>query len=73
MKKQISIHLDEGLIESLEKRAKKNYMTLRELINDILIRSMANYGRTGKSYGGPPVEKFVKIFSRKRSGRKPKK
>jgi len=72
MKKQISIHLDKELIKALEKRAKKNYMTLRELINDILIRSMANYGKTGRSYGEPKVEKMVRIFSRKKRGRKPK-
>jgi len=72
MKRQISIHLDKELIKVLEKRAKKNFMTLRELINDILIRSMANYNKQ-KKYSEPEVEKFVKIFSRKKRGRKPKK
>lgn len=73
MKKQISIYLDEDLIKALDKRAKKNFMTLREQINDILIRSMANYGKTGRKYAEPEVEKMVKIFSRKKPGRKPKK
>jgi hypothetical protein len=33
---------------------------------------MANYGTTRKSYGDPNVSKFVKIFSRKKPGRKRK-
>ena len=71
-KKALSIHLDEKLIKDLEKRAKKNYMTLREQINDIIIRSMANYGKSTKPSSEPEVEKIVKMFSRKKRGPKKK-
>ena len=72
MKKSISIDLDEKLIKALEKRAKSNHLSVREQIKDIVVRSMANYGKPGRSYGDPKVSKMVKIFSRKRSGPKPK-
>ena len=73
MKKSISIELDESLIKAIEKRAKSNHLSIREQLKDIIVRSMANYGRTRKSYSDPKVSKLVKIFSRKRSGPKPKK
>ena len=70
-KKTVSINLDIDLITQLDKRARKNFMSLRELIIDILRRSMLTYGK-GKqvSYNEPNVEKFVKVFSRKKRGKK---
>ena len=73
MKKTISVDLDESLFKQLEKRAKSNHLSVREQIKDIIVRSMANYGKTSKTYSDQNVSKLVKIFSRKRSGRKPKK
>jgi len=70
--KQVTIYLDERLLKRIEKRAKKNYLSVREQLKDIIVRSMANWGKTGKSYSGPPVSKMVKIFSRKRPGPKKK-
>jgi hypothetical protein len=73
MTKTIQVDLDEKLFKRLEKRAKSNHLSVREQIKNIIIRSMANYKTTGKSYSDPNLSKFVKIFSRKRPGRKPKK
>ena len=72
MKKQITIDFDEQLFKQIEKRAKSNYLSIREQIKDIVVRSMASYGKKDKGDSEPNVEKMVKIFSRKRSGRKPK-
>jgi len=74
MKKAISIQLDISLLQQLDKRAKKNYLSLREQIEDILRRSMISYLKNKKQgYSDVEVEKMIKIFSRKKSGRKTKK
>ena len=74
MKKDISIQLDLALVQQLDKRARKNFMTLRELMEDILRRSMISYNKGKRpSYAEPDVGKLVRIFSRKKRGRKPKK
>lgn len=73
MKKNLSIELDIDLINQLDKRARKNFMSLREVIVDILRRSMISYSKDSRGgYAEPEVEKFVGIFSRKKRGRKPK-
>ena len=72
-KKAMSIQLDIALLQQIDKRAKKNYLTLREQIEDILRRSMLSYGKVkSPSYKDPNVSKFMKIFSREKPGRKPK-
>jgi len=38
-KKSFNISLDEELVKELKKRAKKDYLTIEELINQILWRS----------------------------------
>ncbi len=73
MRKKVSIELDEDLLKRIEKRAKNNYLSVREQLKDIIVRSMANYGKPSRNYGDPKVSKMVKIFSRKKSGPKPKK
>lgn len=74
MKKSISIQLDINLVQQLDKRARKNFMTLRELIDDILRRSMTTYNKGKRPrYAEPDVGKLVRIFSRKKRGRKAKK
>lgn len=71
LKKTISITLDIDLVKELDKRARKNYMSLREMMEDILRRSMVSYNKGSRSSAAEPkVEKFVQIFSRKRRGRK---
>lgn len=74
VKKNITIYLDKDLMEDLDKRAEKNFLSLREQIEDIVRRSMLTYNKgSSKEETQPEVEGMVKIFSRKKSGIKPKK
>jgi metal-responsive CopG/Arc/MetJ family transcriptional regulator len=70
--KQISIKLDDGLYKILEKRAKKNYLEMDELIEDIVRRSMLSY-KKGSSESDKIDDSLVSIFSKSKKGRKPKK
>ena len=70
---RISIQLDEGEVKILEKRAKKNFLSLREQVEDIVRRSCIS---SAKSVGYRTIkidDKLVAIFSRYKSGRKKKK
>jgi|GEM_PF-2266910 len=67
---RINIEVDEAYRKSLEKRAEKNYLSMKEMIEDIIRRSMM-------SYVGKPAQKKLKVddklvmaFSRDRRGRK---
>ena len=69
---RVTIELDDEEIEILQKRADKNFLTLREQIEDIIRLSCirASHG----SY--KPLkcdDNLVGIFSRQKSGRKRKK
>ena len=68
---KITISLEEGEAKILEKRAKKNFLTVKEQIEDIIRRSAINYSK-----GIKPIkvdDRLVAVFSRQRSGRKKKK
>jgi len=73
MKQTISVDVEENLFEQIKQRAKKNHLSVKEQIKYIIVRSMANYGKPGRSYGDPYTSKFMRIFSRKKPGPKPKK
>ena len=63
-KHNISVSLDDGVLRLLEKRAKKNMMTLPEQIEDILRRSVINSkGTTAKE---KLDDMLVGLFSRKK-------
>jgi len=68
----VILFLDEELREALEKRAKKNMLTLPDQIEDILRRSTLNQ----KLKKSPPEDKLddklVGLFSRKNTGPKAK-
>lgn len=69
---RITISLDEQEIKILKTRAKKNLLTLREQIEDIVRRSCI-YTKSGKKYKGIKCDdKLVGIFSREKRGRKKK-
>lgn len=59
----ITISIDEKVKKILEKRAKKNLMTLREQAEDIIRRSAANY-KLGTQTNVKADDKLVEIFSR---------
>ena len=72
LKNQVTLFLNDGLLESLDKRAKKNMFTVSEQIEDILRRSSVNTKKTS-----PKEEKLddllVSCFSRRNTGKKSKK
>ena len=68
-KNQVCLFLGNDLLDVLEKRAKKNLMTLSEQIEDILRRSCVNQmNKTSK----PKIldDKLVSIFSREKRKKK---
>lgn len=69
----ITISIDDDVKNIISKRAKKNLLTLREQIEDIL-RKSAVRTKTGKTYQTIKVDdKLVAVFSRQKTGRKKKK
>ncbi len=69
----ITINLDEEVKKTLSKRAKKNMLSLREQIEDIL-RKSAVRTKHGKKYRKIKVDdKLISAFSRDRRGRPKKK
>jgi hypothetical protein len=71
LKNRISVFLDDELLTLLDKRAKKNMMTLSEQIEDILRRSTIN--QKGKRTTSEKLDDtLVGVFSRKNTGPKKK-
>ena len=71
-KRSVSILIDSEIFSALEKRAKRELMSIRELISDILRRSVIS----SKKGGGREIkaeDKFIEYFSRQKGGRKRKK
>ena len=72
-KKTISISLSQEEMKLLEKRAKQNLLSARELAEDIIRRSMLSY-HGGKSKGVPKIDDtLINVFSRERKGRRAQK
>ena len=70
MNKSVSLKIDSELYNELEKRAKKEFLEVDELIEDIIRRSMLTY-RKGALMGNEKVDdKLIGIFSRSKRGRK---
>ena len=69
---KLTITLDSAEVKILEKRAKKNLLSLREQVEDIIRRSCIRSSKTTyKSFKGNDA--LVGIFSRDQRGRKKKK
>lgn len=69
---KITIYLDDDLLEKLDKRARKNMLSLPEQIEDILRRSTLNQ-KNKKGASEKLDDNLVGLFSRKRTGPKSKK
>lgn len=67
-KNSITIHLDSDIIKIIEKRAKKNMLTPTEQIEDIIRRSCINTKKKTETQDNVD-DLFLKLFSRKASGR----
>lgn len=68
LKRSVTIELDERVVSRLQRRAKRNMLSLRELIEDIIRRSAVSSG--GASISGDSDDALVSIFSRKTKARK---
>lgn len=71
-KRSISILLDSAIFSALEKRAKRELMSIRELVSDILRRSVISSKRRSGYKALKGGDKFIEYFSRHPSGRKRK-
>ena len=72
-KKALTILIDKDIYLALEKRAKRNLLSLREQISDILRRSVLS-AKKRRGYSAVKTDdKFIEYFSRHKSGRKRKK
>lgn len=69
---KVTINLDEEEKTILEKRAKKNLMTLQEQIEDIVRRSAVSTKQGTTTKEVDPDDRLVGIFSKSRRGRKRK-
>ncbi|MBN1176036.1 hypothetical protein JXA48_05320 [Candidatus Woesearchaeota archaeon] len=69
---KISVQLDDDEVKILEKRAKKNILTLTEQVQDIIRRSCVS-SKTTTTSRFKPDDALVEVFSRERRGRKKKK
>ena len=67
-KNSITIHLDSEVLKIVEKRAKKNMLTVPEQIEDIIRRSCVNTKKNSEAQDNVD-DAFLKLFSRKTSGR----
>ena len=73
-KNQVTLFLTDEIMMALQKRAKKNIMTVSEQIEDILRRSTINQRKKKSPYDTKIDDALVSIFSRKKTGpKKPKK
>ncbi len=70
---KLTISLDDEEVKILKKRAKKNFLTVKEQVEDIVRRSCLSYKKTSSYKSVKVDDKLVGIFSRERRGRKRKK
>jgi hypothetical protein len=71
-KNQITLFLSDELVSLIEKRAKKNLLTIPEQIEDILRRSTINQKSKKSQFDSKLDDKLISLFSRQRTGPKRK-
>ena len=70
---KLYLDIDSKLYKDLNNRAKKNYLEVEKLAEDILRRSMITYRKGGSLNGDKKIDDaLVNIFSRQKNGRKGK-
>jgi len=67
---QITIDIDDKVHKVISKRAKKNLMTIREQVEDIIRRSAVNAGKDTSS--DKVDDTLVSVFSREMRGNRKK-
>lgn len=70
--KRVTISLSDDEIKILEKRAKKNFLSLNEQAEDIIRRSCISFKESSTSSKVSPDDRLIQIFSREMRGRKKK-
>jgi len=70
---RLTIDISDEEKKILEKRAKKNYLDLKEQVEDIIRRSCISTIKRANLQLIKIDDKLISIFSRERRGRKPKK
>lgn len=65
-KREVKILLDSSAYNLLEKRAKKNFSTVPELISEIIRRSIIAAKKNISAPSSKSDEKFLEYFSRRR-------
>jgi len=71
--KRLNIDLSDDEIKLLVKRAEDNLMSLQEQVEDIVRRSCVSYSKNKTPRPIKCDDKLVAVFSRQKSGRKPRK
>lgn len=70
---KLIIDVDEPILKGLKKRAKQNMLSVREMVEDIVRRSMVSWVGGSRRRGFKIDDRLVAAFSRDRRGRKKKK
>jgi hypothetical protein len=70
---RVTVDLSDDEIKVLNKRAKKNLLSLKEQVENIIRRSCVSYKGGPKYSRVKPDDRLVGIFSREMRGRKRKK
>lgn len=63
-KKVFTVSLDKKLVQELERRAKRDYLSVQELINKILWKSSKSSLNRKRNPSPKKADKFIEIFSR---------
>jgi len=66
----VVIKLETDLYKKIKTRADKSFLSINDLITDIVRRSMISYRKKGELLSGETSDNLVNIFSRSRRGRK---
>ena len=66
----MNITIGEEELKILKKRAKKNFMSLKEQVEDIVRRSCVNYKTSGSNESSRSDDALVDIFSRQKRGKR---
>ncbi|NCN98816.1 hypothetical protein COU62_03590 [Candidatus Pacearchaeota archaeon CG10_big_fil_rev_8_21_14_0_10_35_219] len=69
---RISIYVDEKMMRALKKRAKDNLLSVREMVEDIVRKSMVSYMKRWRRRRIKVDDILVQAFSRDGRGKKRK-
>ncbi len=71
-KKTIALRFDSELYNLLKKRAEKNFLSVEELTEDIVRRSMISYRGNTSKQTAKIDDKLISLFSREKKGTRKK-